>query len=161
MNAGMHGMADGRGMAGRKLIRQLRSEPSPTETVGSYVPSILTAVTNVGASYLTLASVTGGVDTVVFSLTGRGAVRWLGIGDGAASNSILTRLVIDGQTVISGAKTSKASPAGIVLCGFGYGSSATGVGSWDYMPFDSSVQVFYQTSSTASPYLGYVIDLHQ
>lgn len=159
MNAGMYGMADGRGMAGRKIATQLRSEVA-TNNTGNYVSSVFTAISNVGVSYLTLSSVTGAVDTLVFSLNGRGAVRWVGIGDGAASNTILARLVVDGKTIVSGGKTSKASTGGLILCGTGW-ASGTGAGLWDYIPFDSSVQIYYQTSTTTSPYLGYVIDLHE
>jgi hypothetical protein len=160
MNAGTFGMADGRGMAGRKLATQVRSSTSAT-VYGNYVSSFPTAVINAGATYQSAASVSGGVETRIFSINGRGALRWLGAGDGVASNTIKVRLVIDGVTVSTGSQSGKDSTGGLVVCGTGNTTTGTILSLWDYMPFDSSVELFYTTSATAAPYLGFVVDIHQ
>jgi hypothetical protein len=150
MNAGMYGMADGRGMAGRKLTSQLRSGTN-------YATAISVAGSLAGASGKVAAgSVTGSVRTRIFSVNGKGAVRWFAAGPTGSTPNITAFLVIDGVEVKSETRISAADGSGVGVCGI-----CTSAAAWDYIPFDSSAEVFVTVSTTANVDYAYVVDLHQ
>lgn len=150
MNAGMYGMADGRGMAGRKLTSQVRSGTN-------YATAISTAAGLAGSSTVVSAgSVTGGVRTRIFSANGKGAVRWFAAGPTGSTPNITAFLVIDGVEVKSETRSAAADGSGVGVCGI-----CTTVSAWDYIPFDSSAEVYVTVSATANVQYAYVVDLHQ
>lgn len=150
MNAGTFGMADGRVMAGRKVTSQLRSGTN-------YAASINTAAGLAGtSSAVSAGSVTFGVRTRIFSVTGKGAVRWFAAGPTGSTPNTTVSIVIDGVEVRSETRAAAADGSGIGVCGI-----CTTVSAWDYIPFESSVEVFVTVSSTITVQYAYVIDLHQ
>lgn len=156
MNAGMYGLPDGRGMQGRKLAGQLGRDTT-------------TAVANVtgfggpsGALPSNVSGLTESARNLLLNVTGRGASRFLAVALGGSGTGLFrVEVVLDGVTVASAAHTAAhASGVGFVL--FGHVPSSTHTGIWDYVPFDSSLQVFVTLPpAVTSAWLLQVTDIHQ
>lgn len=152
MNAGMYGLADGKGMAGRKLIGRAGQGALPVSTAGS------TLAASVGASYGTI-SLTSGVKTRVLGVSGSGALRFGFVENGSAFNtSSSIQVVVDGVVVTNQSLTSPSWSIGnaLIFCG----SSSGGV--LDYLPFSQSLEVFVTAGATSSSFaMAYLADLYQ
>lgn len=164
MNAGMYGMADGRGMTGRKLIGSSYSGPtSPSSTgflnAGTYVAS------STGQSHTSLG-LTAGVRIKVASITGKGAVRLLGFNaSGVSIASLVFELWLDGQKVKQ-LVGNLSSGSGLLLIGTGSANSTYPSLVPDYAPFDSSCEIFITSDTTIASgsdgaRYAHWIDLHQ
>lgn len=160
MNAGMYGMADGRGMAGRKFIGRVGIQPSNT---GALVEGSFSASGLLPNALTTVA----GVRTKLLGVSGRGALRWLGIHAGTGSGSTYrVEVVVDGVTVIN-VPYITASSRGPMVWGemtHVYMNSGTNQPTpvFDYLPFESSIEVYLTASvSEATGGYYYAIDLHQ
>lgn len=150
MNAGMFDLPGGQ--AGR-----------PRKWAGSVGKSYAHSATmyDLGVSLVTV-SLTSGVRTRVLSINGRGAIRALAMGQQSISAGLTLELFIDGAKALSvGPITVNGSgPQGIFLLGNPRLSS--GAAWWDYVPFDSSIELFATGAVTDSLYsLGYAVDIHQ
>lgn len=150
MNPGTFGMPPGLG--GRKLAAQLGRQ--------SAAGSLHTAAATTGAVVASIP-VTAGVRTLALNITGRGALRYMAAHNNTGvSTSLQIEVVIDGVPVIARTRNPATSHGdGIVAVGmFNSTSSQT---TWDYIPFDSSVQVFVTLSAGASCGFAYIADIHQ
>lgn len=153
MNAGAFGMPSGQVSQGRKLARQLRAA-APVSYLSSASGGQVSAVSvNLNASV--------GVRTQSMSITGRGALRFLGVcNNTSTSTNLRLEILIDGVTVYD-VTASCSNGSGLVGVGtFAYASS-TALGQLDYVPFDSTLQIFVTSSAVVNPTLLYVVDLHQ
>ena len=154
MNAGTFGTPSGNLSHGRKLARQLRAA-----TQVSYLS--LASGGQVSAVSASL-SVSVGVRTQSMSITGRGALRFLGVCNTVATaTNLRLEILLDGVTVCDVTASGCSDGSGPVGVGtFVYAGSAA-QGQWDYVPFDSTLQIFVTSSAVANPTLLYVVDLHQ
>lgn len=151
MNAGMYGLPTGQAMGGLKLASQLGRAPA---SVG---------LDNVGAQAGALVSsvpLTAGVRTLVLNISGRGALRYLSAHNNTnTAGTITVEVILDSVSVIS-RTTPSISTAGYGLVAVGLaGTGASSV--WDFIPFDSSAQVFVTISGGASIGFAHITDIHQ
>lgn len=159
MNAGMYGMADGRGMAGRKFAGRVGFQTTNSGAVvdGAFASSGLASNAHSTAS---------GVRSRLLNVSGRGALRWFGIAAGTTGGSTYrVEVVVDGVTVMN---TPYVTASGRGPCVWGTaGQAAVGGGAQpspvlDYLPFDSSLEVYLTASvSEVSGGYFYLVDLHQ
>ena len=76
-------------------------------------------------------------------------------------------LVVDGQRVMSQLVTLPAASGGsnavYVMVGGGLGAAGTSQASafWDWIPFDSSVELYMTANASVACTYGVVFDLHQ
>ena len=158
MNAGMYGMADGRGMAGRKLAGILQGQ---AVSVVSGVGGVSTFGVVCSRNYTT-QTLTGGVRTRIGSVTGRGAVRGWIVETAAAADTIRAELWIDGKSVLDITGGTAAAGQHINVVGAFSGSSVV-LAIFDYIPFDSSCELFVTaTTGGGSAYrYPFRIDIHE
>lgn len=148
MNAGMYGMADGWGLASRKVVGYVG------KTTTGAITNALRAAEALGSVAVSTATVTAGVRTLLASVNARGAVLLAVAGHGSAVSSTVTvELVIDGETLLSRSYTSSANNDGIFAAGYGAFNSgdATPVAiqcAFDYVPFDGRAELWITTSGT-------------
>jgi hypothetical protein len=152
MNAGMYGLPDGKALQGRILAAQLGRQAA--------AGSLHNAAGTTGAA-VTSVPVTAGVRTPILGITGRGAIRYMSAHNNTGtSTSIQIEVVIDGVLVIDRTR-SPASATGDGVIAVGMFNSTSSQATWDYIPFDSSVQVFVTLSAHTTCGFAHVTDIHQ
>lgn len=152
MNAGMYGMPNGQVLQGRKLAAQLGRQ--------SAAGSLQNAAGTTGAA-ITSIPVTAGVRTLTLNITGRGALRYMAAHNNTGTpTSLRIEVVVDGVTVIDRTR-NPATSTGDGVAAVGMVNSSYSQATWDYIPFDSSVQVFVTLSAGASCGFAHVTDIHQ
>lgn len=152
MNAGMYGMPNGQALQGRRLAAQLGRQ--------SNAGSLQNAPATTGAA-VTSVTVTAGVRTLALSITGRGALRYMAAHNNTVtSTSLQIEVVIDGVTVINRTR-DPATSTGDGAVAVGMFNSTSSQATWDYIPFDSSVQVFVTLSAGATCGFAHVTDIYQ
>lgn len=152
MNAGAFGMPSGQVSQGRKLARQLRD--------ASGISSLHVATGGQVGAAAVVTSTPIGVRSQVMNISGRGAARFLGAYNSNGTNTNLRlEIVVDGVPVYDATLGSSSNYGHIAVGNFVY--SSVPIGQWDYVPFDSSFQVFLTSSAVANPTLLYVVDIHQ
>jgi hypothetical protein len=159
MNAGIYGMTNGQGMAGRKVAGRIGMGTSAS--TGGNLESISSL--GIASNALTLTS---GVRTRVVSVTGKGALRWFGHVSGpTGAPTVKYEIVADGVTALNISVTATGS------IGYSYwghvtnttiSSTAKTTPVFDFLPFDQSLEIYITeaTSMGAGSY-GYVVDMHQ
>lgn len=159
MNQGTYGVSSGGGAAGlRKLAGQVRSGTTPT----TWTPVVLAS----GASSVNVA-LTAGVRTRIVAVNGKGALRWFHAAAPAAGTDLTIEVVIDGVRAVNQLVTLPAASGGsnavYIAIGGGYGVAGTSQASafWDWVPFDSSVELFLTSSTSSTCAYGTVYDIHQ
>lgn len=150
MNAGMYGLPNGQALQGRRLAAQLGRQTSAS--------SIHTIGAAAGAA-LTMLSLTAGVRTQALGVTGRGALRFVAAAASSSGPVIRVEVVVDGVTVADYSRTASATGDGAIAIGACGGSSVTAI--WDWIPFDSSAQVFVTNNNGGNTYFLHVTDIHQ
>lgn len=152
MNAGMYGVPGGLVSQGRKLARQLRNAAA--------IANVQYASSGQAGAASVATSAPIGVRSPAMNVAGRGAVRFLGVRPATTTaTDIRLEVVVDG-VVVYDETANCASLAGIVAIGtFAYDTAA--MVQWDYVPFETSLQIFVTSSVTANPILLYVVDIHQ
>lgn len=160
MNAGMYGMADGRGMAGRKLAGQVMpASISPGVSAGT----VLAMAASQSRSPESV-NLSAGVRTKVLSVSGLGALRMAGWSMSAQVANITYELWLDGILIKKYTNVSVASGADLVLAGVGVGSNAYPDVSADFIPFESSCEIFVTSDVPVSGGNGrhfYWVDVHK
>lgn len=157
MNAGMYGMADGRGMAGRKLAGRVGVSTAP----GSQSLDNISAA-GVAQQSISLAS---GVRTKVLNINGKGALRWFGHIT-AGTTAIRYEVHLDGIKAIDTSFATSSSGQGWAIFGWTSYSNVAGtpktVAAYDFAPFDQTLEIFItETTGGGAENFGYVVDLHQ
>jgi hypothetical protein len=154
MNAGMYGVPDGRGMAGRRLAFSSRKT-----TVHGGDPALMVNNSHAAPTVSTPA-LAAGVRTLIFSVQGRGAIRAAGVSAKDAAGNLTCELWLDGVRVVNHTATAFAN-AGALLAGF-YIPTTTQVVGFDWMPFDTSAEI-YATQTGANTGVTYAVayDLYQ
>lgn len=159
MNAGMYGMADGQGMAGRKVVSVIGQGDAALPY------NILNQSGYVTTSTPTIANNT---PTKVLSVTGRGAIRLLSIAHATSqtSGNAIYKLVVDGVSVVEITRTVAGSnTTGPLLVGSVVYSYAGVLGAVkDYFPFSNSVELWVNAVAVGagtSYFVTTCIDLHQ
>lgn len=152
MNAGMYGMSDGRGMAGRKLIGRAGLGTLPATSSWSALAS------SVGAATAGI-SLTAGVRTRLLNINGAGALRFGLVNNGSGVGTSSTFEVwLDGVPFINNSQVSPNWSNGQAQVFAG----STANGFLDYLPFSQSCEVFVTAGTTSAGYtLAYLADLHQ
>ena len=148
MNAGMYGMADGRGMARRRLA---------AVSVGKIRTQVTSAVNAIGAASQSVPLTTG-VRTRVLTVSGRGAVRALAVEQGLGTTSLQLEAWVDGVLVADTGTVTTSTNGGVIAVGAGIQSQPP---FWDWVPFDTAFEVFVTCGSTGSVGFGAIYDLHQ
>ena len=160
MNAGMYGMADGRGMTGRKVAALIGSfdvgQASPCQAIFSSGRGL---TTNTG-------TLSAGVRTKIASISGRGAVRLAAVEmiyQAPSVGTLTSEIWVDGVRLAI-ATTDRAGSTGsygATLIGWStYGSGLSTVAP-DFVPFDSSVEIWATRSIAQAVNYSLVVDLHQ
>lgn len=156
MNAGMYGMADGRGMAGRKLIGRVGASTTP-QPLTSPATAFSSLVGRNAPAAVTLAANTR---TLVLSASGTGALRACALeATGVGTLTLTIEVFIDGVRVINVglASVDGNANAGISAAGGIYGS----VPSLDFLPFTTSCEVYFTSSGTGAHNNIVLVDLYQ
>lgn len=98
----------------------------------------------------TLFALAANTRTSVLSLTGRGALRFIGFASSASIASLRVEIVIDGTTVFDNTYTSLGTSTRAIQIGslVAITAAPTLIGGLDLCEFTNSAQVFY-TSTTA------------
>lgn len=153
MNQGLYGMGSSVGFSGvRKLAGQLGRNTTPASYQG--IISGLGIATNVSAS-------PAGVRTRILSVSGRGAARLLNIFNATGVSSNLTiEVFFDGVRVVNNVVVSESSTSVITFGFSGVGGGIQAV-TLDWMPFDSSYEVFVTSSAASNPSFQHITDIHQ
>lgn len=147
-------MPNGQALQVRKLAAQIGRQ-----TLASSIHSMSGAS---GAAAAAVSGLTGNTRVNLLSVTGRGAARFLAVaeGSGSASGNLRLEVIVDGVTISDVTRAVGATGDGIIP--IGYCASTTIPAIWDYVPFDSSLQVFVTLpGTTTTVYLLRVIDIHQ
>jgi hypothetical protein len=161
MNQGMFGgIGSGTGAASglRKLSGQIRSGATQT----TWTPVVSAS----GAGSVNVA-LTAGIRTRVVAVNGKGALRWFHGAAPAAGTDLTIEVVIDGVRSINQLVTLPAASSGsnavYIAIGGGFGAAGTSQATafWDWVPFDSSVELFLTSSTSATCAYGTVYDIHQ
>lgn len=155
MNAGMYGMANGQGMAGRKFIGRVGVLGAVARP--AYPVSYIAMMAGRTGTTVTLAANTR---TLVFSASGAGALRACALeATGIGIVSLTIEVVIDGVRALSvnHASVDGNSSQGITAFG-GINGSVT---SLDFVPFTSSCEVYFTSSGAGSHSSLVVADLYQ
>lgn len=156
MNPGMYPLIDPQAQALRKLAGQVRSG---FNTGGATYTSALGAagLDPSGATTLALSAATR---TRALAVNGRGAVRFALInnGSGSASN-VQIEVFVDGVKAIDTGSRALTSGSHMPFVG-GVGSTNV-VAALDFIPFDSSLEIWVTASVSGNYQHGFLIDLHQ
>jgi hypothetical protein len=159
MNAGMFGIGDGRGMAGRTLLGIAGKSTTPnnaTQGNPSNVAGLLGATVN---PY----SLANNVRTKLLTINGAGVLKYLYVSDNSASPyNYVIEIWMDGAKVIQSGWTNGGSGNfGPVILGF------VNVGAYpsvqlEQLPFYSSLEVYATTNNgPCSGNFVYLADLYQ
>ena len=150
MNAGMFGMGDGRGMAGRKLIGRAVSGGGFITLVNP-AGSLANLFGQAGASIFLPAN----VRTLALSVNGSGALRACALHAPSSGVSNMTaEVVLDGVRVINAYRPTVdgATSSGI---------AAVGNTQSDFLPFTNSCEIYY-TSSVGGTCTNFIlVDIYQ
>lgn len=96
----------------------------------------------------------------MLSVNGRGALRWASLTIISASSAVSFELWMDGKKVDEATVASSAAQTSFVLCGaLGTPTEVSPV--LDWMPFDSSVELYATSSPGNNTALVYLIDIHE
>jgi hypothetical protein len=101
----------------------------------------------IGLTAFAVSGVVAGQRRLVYSARGRGAARFLSVGL-AAPASVRYELVIDGVTVVDFSKGSGVG--GIALVGAIIGTAAPYCVTLDFVPFDSSFELYVTSNGTGN-----------
>lgn len=148
MNAGMFGLPNGQPGAARKVA---------ASNVGRSRTAVSGAVGVVGAAAQSVA-LTAGVRTRVLAVNGRGALRAAAIDQFIGTVNLRLELWVDGVLVADTGTVSTGTGTGLIALGFG---AAGQTPIWDWVPFDSSLEVWATSGTSGSPNVGVVYDIHQ
>lgn len=158
MNAGMYGMADGRGMAGRKLAGQVYSGNKQANTS----PTSAWAAAGIPGAFLSMGA---GARTRLVSASGRGALRLFAV---TQSISVIDthriEVWIDGKKIIDHTLSlDGAASQGFNVVGWASGAASAYAANADFVPFDSSCELYLTctTGGASSARVSYQIDLHE
>lgn len=153
MNQGLYGLgSSGAGSGVRKLAGQIGRNTTPVNNQAVF--SALGVATNVSTAAI-------GVRTRILSVSGRGAARLLNIFNASGTSSNLTiEVFFDGVRVVNDVVASISNNSVIT---FGFSGVPGGVQSvtLDWIPFDSSYEVFVTSSAVINPSFQHITDVHQ
>ncbi len=158
MNAGMYGMADGRGGQFPKLAGIAGKNGTPTTAFFNVAGfgQVIGAASN-------SVSVTNGVRVKALSISGRGVLKALAVAEsGTVTPTYRVELFIDGSRVLDATWTASGSAnMGPPLLG-GVGNTINAAPFFEHVPFSSNVDVFITVSGIGNPAtLVYLADIYQ
>lgn len=153
MNAGMFPLPNGQQGGVRKLSGQIGRQANAS-SINAMGPGAGAVATNI-------SGLTGNTRINLLSVAGRGAARFLAVCDASgAGGNFRVEVIVDGVTIFDGTRTIASIGDGLIPVGYCVSSTTTAI--WDYVPFDSSLQVFVTLPGAATAvYLLRVIDIHQ
>lgn len=154
MNAGLFGMSSGQAVSSRKLAGQVSNQSKVQLAV------VANAALSLGRSATNTVSLSIGVRTKLVGVNGKGAVRFVAVSNDTGSTETMNiEVVIDG--VSSSFAASVASGFGLLAVGSTGAVSTSSGAVMDYLPFDSSAEIFITSTIAGQHTPLYVIDLHQ
>jgi len=149
MNAGMFGMPSARSTGARKVV---------ASAVGRASTAVVGATAAIGASS-SVVGMTLGVRQRMLSISGGGALRATAINQATGgAQSLRLEVWVDGVAVADVSNASVASGSGLIAVGF---AVASGTPLWDWIPFDSSLEIWATMGASAGLSFGAVYDIHQ
>ena len=157
MNAGMYGMADGQGIAGRKLLGIAGKSTTATSVAVQGNPSTVAGI--VGATNNPYSLVIN-VRTKLVSINGAGVLKYFYSADSSATPyNYVVEIWLDGVKVVQTGWTNGASANfGPVQVGFVAASCIQ----LERLPFYSSLEVYATTNNgPCSGNFVYLADLYQ
>lgn len=155
MNAGMFGHPGGLSAGGTRSIvsygTQIGLSADPTLTINGPIRGIR----------VTGASATWNVRTRLYAAIGKGACKFFVLEHAAGSDqTVLVEMVVDGVTIAS--KSVSISSGGSALAVGCYSPSPSYGYSLDYVPFNTSFEVYVTNSTNTTTYnYAYNVDAHQ
>lgn len=151
MNAGMYGMADGRGMAGRKVAASTIRTSHGSDPAGCVSGTLR-------AEKLTTTSLAVSTRLRIFSIQGKGAVRAAGVSAKDTAGNLTVELFVDGVRTVVHTNTAIAAAGPLLVGSF----ISSGICALDWVPFDSSVEIYVtQTGTNSGVDYAVAYDLHQ
>lgn len=157
MNQGLYPIIYPEGQNARRPAGQVRTGFSVGVTYGQAMSAA--GLNSTGDSVALSAS----VRTRILAVNGRGAFRFglLNNGSGGSSASFLLELWIDGVRVVSNNNNGNSLGNGNYAHYVG-GSNGTNItASLDWVPFETSAEVWVTASNAGTYNHGYLIDIHQ
>lgn len=153
MNSGIYGMTSGQSLAGRKV--KLLGGSTPTSLTGTTVTSFSSIA---HATPVSSAATPATVRTRLLSVADKGAIRALAIAGGGTDNTRV-EIIVDGVTIWD-RTISMVNGTVYVVAGFGGGGTSP-VFAPDYIPFDSSMELWVTRSTLTTTDYAFTVDLHQ
>lgn len=156
MNAGMFGLSEGSGWQSRKMVGRLT-----TGGASNALATNATALQSVGVSS-SAVSTSANVRTLLTSVSGAGAIRYLALSNATGATANMTiEVVLDGSKAINQTTSVNGGNSFLAVGQCSTGTYANGV-IFDYLPFSKSCEIYSTTSvaNTGANY-AYVIDVHQ
>lgn len=152
MNSGIYGMTSGQSLAGRKVKALGGTTPASiaTATVTSF--SGIAHATPVSA-----AATPATVRTRLLSVADKGAIRALAIAGGGTDNTRV-EIIVDGVTIWDRTISMVSGTMYVVV---GFVGSASPSFCPDYIPFDSSMELWVTRSTLTTTDYAFTVDLHQ
>lgn len=148
MNAGIFPLMDSQPGGGRRVF---------ASNVGRSRGQVSAPVAPLGCAGQAVV-LTAGVRTRVLSVNGRGAFRAAAIEQSLAPVNLRFELWVDGVLAADTGTNLVTVGNGLILLGLGASGQTP---AWDWVPFDSSAELWVTTNTSGSHTFGFVYDIHQ